>query len=196
MHIWIDDKYSYTSFKKKINMTKLFFHHVCQYGAVVKELLAHVSAGFDSRDTVFCIFVRFLFFLFGLFLTLLFLLAFFFFILTAHLTSHPLGSISGVLFWKRDFKSWKSSWSAYWPSLRPEKNISCQDMSLLWNSWIFFFSMLVDIMTNNTQYTSTELIYTQHPLVTHWRKLNLPFVHCLNHQYYYPRISTGFAPKK
>ena len=26
---------------------------------------------------------------------------------------------SGVLFWKRDFKS---SWSAYWPSLRPEKN--------------------------------------------------------------------------
>ena len=119
----------------------------------------------------------------------------FFFILTAHLASHPLGSISGVLFWKRDFKSWKSSWSAYWPSLRPEKNISCQDMSLLWNSWIFF-SMLVDIMTNNTQYTSTELIYTQHPLVAHWRKLNLPFVHRLNHQYYYPRISTGFAPKK
>ena len=60
----------------------------------------------------------------------------------------------------------------------------------------FFFSMLVDIMTNNTQYTLTELIYTQHPLVTHWRKLNLPFVHYLNHQYYYPRISTGFAPKK
>ena len=42
---------------------------------------------------------------------------------------------SGVLFWKRDFKS---SWSAYWPSLLPEKTISCQDMSLLWNSWIFF----------------------------------------------------------
>ena len=122
----------------------------------------------------------------------------FFFILTAHLATHPLGSISGVLFWKRDFKSWKSSWSAYmyWPSLRPEKkNISCQDMSLLWNSWIFF-SMLVDIMTNNTQYTTTALIYTQHPLVTHWRKLNLPFVHLLNHQYYYPRISTGFAPQK
>ena len=119
----------------------------------------------------------------------------FFFILTAHLTSHPLGSISGVLFWKRDFKSWKSSWSAYWPSLRPEKNISCQDMSLLWNSWIFF-SMLVDVMTNNTQYTSTEVIYTQHPLVTHRRKLNLPFVHRLNHQYYYPRIPTGFALPK
>ena len=89
----------------------------------------------------------------------------------------------------------KSSWSAYWPSLRPEKNISCQDMSLLWNSWIFF-SMLVDVMTNNTQYTSTEVIYTQHPLVTHRRKLNLPFVHRLNHQYYYPRIPTVFAPPK
>ena len=56
---------------------------------------------------------------------------------------------SGVLFWKRDFKS---SWSAYWPSLRPEKTIRCQDMSLLWNSWIF--SVLVDIMINHTQYTT------------------------------------------
>ena len=33
------------------------------------------------------------------------------------------------LFWKKDFKS---SWLAYWPSLRPEKTIS-------WNSWIPFF---------------------------------------------------------
>ena len=70
---------------------------------------------------------------------------------------------SGVLFCKRDFKS---SWSAYWPYLRPEKkNISCQDMSLLWNSWFFFFfSVLVDIMTNNIQYTTdcTNL----HPTLT------------------------------
>ena len=90
---------------------------------------------------------------------------------------------SGVLFWKRDFKS---SWSAYWPSLRPDKNHKpCQDMSLLWNSWI---------LTHSTP--QTVLIYTHHPPVTHWRKLNLPFVHRLNHQYYYPKISTGFAPKK
>ena len=139
----------------------------------------------------------FSFFLFGLFLTLLFPFPFghFFFILTAHLASHPLGSISGVLFWKRDFKSWKSSWSAYWPSLRPEKKhkLSRHVPPL---KQLNFFSMLVDIMTNNTQYTTTELIYTQHPLVTHWRKLNLPFLHRLNHQYYYPRISTEFAPKK
>ena len=195
MYIWIHDKYSYTSFKKQINMTKLFFSSCvsvwCSGQGVAWTRVSRVRL----PRHCFLYLCTFSFFLFGLFLTLLFLLAFFFFILTAHLASHPLGSISGVLFWKRDFKSWKSSWSAYWPSLRPEKNISCQDMSLLWNSWIFF-SMLVDVMTNNTQYTSTEVIYTQHPLVTHRRKLNLPFVHRLNHQYYYPKISTGFAPKK
>ena len=194
MYIWIHDKYNYTSFKKQINMTKLFFQSRvsvwCSGQGVACTLVSRVRLPWHS----FLYLCTFSFFLFGLFLTLLFLLAFFFFILTAHLASHPLGSISGVLFWKRDFKSWKSSWSAYWPSLRPEKNISCQDMSLLWNSWIFF-SMLVDVMTNNTQYTSTEVIYTQHPLVTHRRKLNLPFVHRLNHQYYYPRIPTGFAPQ-
>ena len=59
-----------------------------------------------------------------------------------------------------------------------------------------FFSVLVDIMTNTHSTPQTVLIYTQHPPVTHWRQLNLPFVHRLNHQYYYPKISTGFAPKK
>ena len=138
MHIWIHDKYSYTSFKKKINMTKLFFSScVSVWCSGQGVACTHVSRVRLPRHC-FLYLCTFSFFLFGLFLTLLFLLAFFFFILTAHLASHPLGSISGVLFWKRDFKSWKSSWSAYWPSLRPEKNISCQDMSLLWNSWIFF----------------------------------------------------------
>ena len=109
----------------------------CSGQGVACTLVSRVRLPWHS----FLYLCTFSFFLFGLFLTLLFLLAFFFFILTAHLASHPLGSISGVLFWKRDFKSWKSSWSAYWPSLRPEKNISCQDMSLLWNSWIFFFNV-------------------------------------------------------
>ena len=49
-------------------------------------------------------------------------------------------------FWKRDVKN---CWSAPWPSLRPQKkNVSCQNMSLLWNS-------SVDIVTNNSQYTTT-----------------------------------------
>ena len=85
----------------------------------------------------------------------------------------------GVLFLKRYFKS---SWSAYWPSLRPEKTISCQDMSLPLKQLNFF----------QCQLTSRQaLVYTQHPPVTHWRNLNLPFVHRL---YHYPKISTWFAP--
>ena len=90
---------------------------------------------------------------------------------------------SGVLFWKRDFKS---SLSAYWPSLWPDKNHKpCQDMSLLWNSWI---------LTHSTP--QTVLIYTQHPPVIHWQKLNLPFAHRLDHQHYHPKTSTGSATKK
>ena len=55
----------------------------------------------------------------------------------------------GVLFWKRDFRS---SWSAYWPSSRPDINHKpCQDCPS--SETAEFFSVLVDIMTNNTQYT-------------------------------------------
>ena len=115
-----------------------FSNHVCHCGAVVKELLERADKpGSTPGDAVFCFFVPF-FFLFGLFfLTLFFLL---------YSYCWPCWSCtwiniyfklkSGVLFWKRDFKS---SWSAYWPSLRPDKNHKpCKDMSLLWNSWIFF----------------------------------------------------------
>ena len=66
-----------------------------------------------------CVCVCVFFFLFGLWLLTLFF----------HLACFPSWSCtwinvcfklkSGVLFWKRDFKS---SWSTYWPSLRPEKN--------------------------------------------------------------------------
>ena len=95
---------------------------------------------------------------------------------------------SGVLFWKRDFKS---SWSAYWPSLRPEKTINSQDMSLR----IFFNVSWNHDKQHIVSTPQTVLIYPQHPPLTHWWKLNLPFVHRLNHQYHYPKISTGFAPK-
>ena len=43
---------------------------------------------------------------------------------------------SGV-FCKRDFKSSSSAYMLAKLTTR-KKNISCQDMSLLWNSWIFF----------------------------------------------------------
>ena len=141
-------------------------------------------------DAVFCFFVPFFFFSCSVsFFNTIFPFGLFFFILTADPTGHALGSIY-ILSLSPEFYFGKGIWKALGlhtgQAYDQIKTISCQDMSLLWNSWIF--SMLVDIMTNNTQ-------YTQHPPVTHWRKLNLPFVHRLNHQYYYPKISTGFAPQ-
>ena len=79
-------------------------------------------------------------FLFGLFFNTIFPFGLFslFLLLTLpvmHLDQWYFKLKSGVLFWKRDFKN---SWSAYWPSWRPDKNHKpCQDMSLLWNSSIF-----------------------------------------------------------
>ena len=98
----------------------------------------------------------------------------------------------GVLFWQRDYKS---SWSAYWPSLRPDKNHKLSRHVPPLKQLNFFQCQLTSWQTTHST-PQTVLIYTQHPPVTHWRKLNLPFVHRLNHQYYYPKISTGFAPKK
>ena len=114
-----------------------FSNHVCHCGAVVKELLERAD---KPGSTLFSVSL-YRFFLFSLFfLTLFFLLTFFLYSYCWPCWSYTWINIyfklkSGVLFWKRDFKS---SWSPYWPSLRPDKTISCQDMPLLWNSWIFF----------------------------------------------------------
>ena len=116
-----------------------FSYHACHCGTVVKELLACADKpGSTPGDAVFCFFVPFFFSCLVSFLTLFFLLAFFSLfsrltLLVMHLDQWYFKLKSGVLFWKRAFKS---SWSAYWPSLRPDNNHKpCQDMSLL---WIFF----------------------------------------------------------
>ena len=102
-----------------------FSNHVCHCGAVVKELLAPADKlGSTPGDAVFCFIVPF-FFLFGLFLTLFFLLAFFLYSYcwpcwSCTWINMYFKRTSDVLFWKRDYKS---SWSAYWPSLRPEKKL-------------------------------------------------------------------------
>ena len=102
---------------------------------MVKDLLAREDEpGSTPGDAVFCFFFYRFFFSFSvcsLFFNTIFPFGLFSFILTADPADHALGYLklkSGVLFWKRDFKSFRSP---YWPSLRPEKNISCQDMSLL-----------------------------------------------------------------
>ena len=145
MYIWIHDKYSSSSCKQRLwqtencfDIAKLIFScHMCHCGVVVKQLLARADKpGSTPGDAVFVSLYR---------LYTFFCLVFIF--NTVFLYSHcwPCWSCtwvniyfrlkSGVLVWRRDFKS---SWSAYWPSLRPEKTIRCQDMTLLWNSWIFF----------------------------------------------------------
>ena len=174
-------------------MTKLFFLIVCVSVVQWSRSCLHTCS---TPATLFSVSLYVFFFSvwpffnttfpFGLFFSLFLLLT----LLLIHSDQYP-----EFYFGKGISKAGKALDLHTGQAYDQKKNISCQDMSLLWNSWIFL-SMLVDIMTNNTQYTTTALIYTQHPLVTHWRKLNLPFVHLLNHQYYYPRMSTGFAPQK
>ena len=143
MYIWIHDKYSSTASNSDYGREKLFSYdkinvsnHVCHCGAEVKELLARADKpGSPPGDDVFCFFVPFFFLpVFFFFLTVFFPVLFYyslFFILLLFFYSYcwPCWSCtwiniylklkSGVLFWQRDFKS---SWYAYWPSLRPDKN--------------------------------------------------------------------------
>ena len=71
-----------------------FSNHVCHCGAVVKEFLARADKpGSTPGDAAFSFFVTFFFPVWSIFLTLFFLLAFFFFILTADPAGHALGSI-------------------------------------------------------------------------------------------------------
>ena len=135
---------------------------------------------------------------YSFFLTLFFLLAFFFYSYCRPCWSCTWINIynrlkSGVLFWKKGFQKLLICVLAKLTTRKkPWAVKTCQPSS----ETPEFFSMLVDIMTNTHSTPQTVLIYTQHPPVTHWRKLNLRFVHRLNHQYYYPKISTGFAPQK
>ena len=143
----------------------IFWNHVCHRGAVVKELLKREDKpGSTPGNAVFCFFIPFFFFFspicIGLFFsTLFFLLACFsLYILTADPAGHALGSIMIIYFEVRSFilKKVFQKLLICIPARKKKekKNISCQDMSILWNSWFFFFSVLVDIMTNNTQYTT------------------------------------------
>ena len=156
-----------------------FWNHVCHRGAVVKELLERADKpGSTPGNAVFCFFVPFFFFfspVWSLFFNTIFPFGLFFFILTADPAGHALGSIIQV----RSFILDK-----VFQKLCPSSETAD-----------FVFSVLVDIMTNNTQYTTNCTSFAQHPPVTHWRNLNLPFEHRLNHQYHYAKISTGFAPK-
>ena len=101
-------------------------NHVCHCGTVVKGLLERADKpGLTPGDAVSVSLYRFVFLLVVSFLKHYF--SFWPFFLYSY--CWPCLSCtwikiyfklkSGVIFWKRDFKS---SWPAYWPSLRPDKN--------------------------------------------------------------------------
>ena len=93
--------------------------------------------GSTPGDAVFCFF----FFLFGLFFNTIFPFGLFFFIVTADPAGHALGSIY-ILSLSPAFYFGKGISKALdlhiGQAYDQKQNISCQDMSLLWNSWIFF----------------------------------------------------------
>ena len=113
-----------------------FSNHVCHCGTVVKELLERADqTGFDSRRRCFCFFVPFSF------IITIFPFGIFFFILTADPAGHALGSIY-ILSLSPEFYFGKGISKALdmhtGQAYDQIKTISCQAMSLLWNSWIFF----------------------------------------------------------
>ena len=136
MYIWIHDKYSSTASNSDYGREKLFSYdkinvsnHLCHCGAVVKELLARADKqGSTPGDDVLCFFVPVFFFTVFFFLSC-FKHYFSFWQFFLYSYCWPCWSCtwiniylklkSGVLFWQKDFKS---SWYAYWPSLRPDKN--------------------------------------------------------------------------
>ena len=92
--------------------------------------------------TLFSVSLYLFFLLFALcFFNAIFAFGPFSFILTADPADYARWSIyilrlsPKFYFGKGISRSEPNSWSAYWPSLRPEKTVSCQDMSLFWNSW-------------------------------------------------------------
>ena len=106
----------------KLNLS----NHVCHCGTVVKGLLERADKpGLTPSDAVSVSLYRFVFLLVVSFLKHYF--SFWPFFLYSY--CWPCLSCtwikiyfklkSGVIFWKRDIKS---SWPAYWPNLRPDKN--------------------------------------------------------------------------
>ena len=120
-----------------------FLNHAGHRGAVDKELPARADKpGPTPRDAVSCFFISFFFFcLVSLFLTLFFLLAFFslFLLLTLpviHLDQYIFLSLNQEFYFGKGIsKALDLHTGRAYDQI---KTRSCQDMSLLWNSWILF----------------------------------------------------------
>ena len=172
MYIWIHDKYSSTSFKQRLWQRKIVLisqinssNHVCHCGAVVKELLARADKpGSTPGDDVFCFFVPCFFFLLFFFwpfffscpvLNTIFPFGIFFFILTADPAGHALGSIY-ILSLSPEYyfgKGISRVLDLHTGQAYGQKKPQAVNLCPLSSQTAAIFSMLVDIMTNNTQYT-------------------------------------------
>ena len=155
--------------KNCFDMTKLIIQIMCVTVVQWSRSCLHVQINrFDSMRRYFIPF----FFLSGLFFNTFFPSGFFF------LSSccWPCWSRtwiniyfklkSGVLFRKRDFRKLLICIPA-------KKNISCQDMSFFWNSWIFF--NISWLMTNHTHYTTNCTNLSPTPTSDPLAKVKLAF---------------------
>ena len=128
---------------------------MCHSGAAVKELLALADKPIPTPgDAVFCLFVPFLFFFF-LFIVLVFPFRLFFFILTTDPAGHALGSIC-ILSLSPEYyfgKGISRVLDLHTGQAYGQKKPQAVNLCPLSSQAAEFFSMLLDIMTNNTQYT-------------------------------------------
>ena len=128
--------------------------------------------GSTPGDAVFCFFAPFFFFfcffffLFGLFFNTIFPFGLFFFIITADPAGHALGSIY-ILSLSPEYyfgKGISRVLDLHTGQAYGQKKPQAVSLCPLSSQTAEFFSMLVDIMTNNTQYT-TNCTYL-HPTPT------------------------------
>ena len=127
---------------------------MCRCGAVVKEFARADKSGSTPGDSVFCVFAPFLF-CFVSFFNTIFRFDLYFFFLTAEPAGHALGSIY-ILSLSPGFileKGFQNLFICILAKLttrkKPEAVKTCPS-----SETAEFFSTLVDIMTNNTQYTT------------------------------------------
>ena len=166
MYIWINDKYSSTSFKQRLWQRKMVLIITNLLLQVMSVTLVQWSRSclyvqinrVRLPATLFCVSLSYRFFLFFFWpLSFNTILPFglFSFILTADPADHALGSIYILssspesYFGKGTSKALDlhTGQGAY----DQKKTISCQDMPSSETAEVF--SVLVDIMTHNTQYT-------------------------------------------
>ena len=130
--------------KNGFDITKLIFQVTCLTVVQWSRSCLHLQINWVPLPAMLFSVSLYLFFsVWSLFFNTIFPFGLFSFILTADPADHEHWSIyilclsPKFYFGKGISRSKPSPWSAYWPSLQPEKTISCQDMSLLWNSWTF-----------------------------------------------------------